>query len=97
MNQQIPLQDDVHEPMMDLVTGLQTRRHEHIPMEESAVKLVAQKPTIVSVDREQRDGCAKLSETNEQSTSLALLTMNGSLQQWQEAKQLQDAARIFVN
>ena len=36
MDPQITLQDDVHEPMMDLVTGLQTRRHEHKPMEESA-------------------------------------------------------------
>ena len=58
------------EPMMDLVTGLQTRRHEHRQKEESSGKLVAQKQTIVSVDRECRDGCAKLSETREWRTSL---------------------------
>ena len=80
-----PPQDDGDEPMMDLVTGL--RRHEHRPKEESTRKSVAQKETIVSVDRERRDGCAKLCETNGRWTSLALLTMNGS---WQEAKQWQE-------
>ena len=59
-------QNDGDEPMMDLETGLQTRRHEHRPKEESTGKLVAQKQTHVSVDRERRDGCA------------TLLTLNGS-------------------
>ena len=65
-----PLQDDGDGPMMYLVTGLQTRRHEHRPKEESTGKL--------EVDRERRDRCAKLSETGERWTSLARLTMNGS-------------------
>ena len=60
-----PLQDDGDEPMMDLVMGLQTGRHEHRPKEESTGKPAAPKQTIVNVDREQRDGCAKLSETCE--------------------------------
>ena len=41
----------------DLETRAQT--------EESTGKLVAQKQTIVSVDRERQDGCAKLSDTSE--------------------------------
>ena len=44
----------------------------------------AQKQTIVNVGREHRDGCAKLSETIERLTSLALLTMNGS---WREERE----------
>ena len=59
-----PLQDDGDEPMMDQVTVLQIWRHEHRPEEESTWKCVVQKQTIVSVDRERRDGCAKLSETS---------------------------------
>ena len=65
-----PLQDDGDEPMMDLVKGLQTRRHEHRPKEESAGKLVAQKQTSVSVDCERRDGRAELSETSGRWASL---------------------------
>ena len=53
---------------------MQTRRHVHTPKEESTRKFVAQKPTSASVDRERRDGCAKLSEPVERWTSLALLS-----------------------
>ena len=58
----------------------------------------AQKQTIVNVGREHRDGCAKLSETNERWTSLAFLTMimTGE-ERRREAKQWQDAALNFVN
>ena len=73
-----PLPDDGDRPRMDLVTGLQTRRHEHRLKEESTGKIVAQKQTVVSVDRERRDGCALPSETSERWTSLAFLMMNGS-------------------
>ena len=48
-----PLQDEGDEPMMDLVTGLQTRCEHRDPGETRA-----QKQTVVSVDREHRDGCA---------------------------------------
>ena len=64
--------------MMDLVTGLQTRRHEHRPKEESTEKLAAQKQTVVSVHRERRDGCAKLSETSERWTSLGTVDEFGT-------------------
>ena len=63
------LQDDGDEPMMDLVTGLETR---------------AQKQTIVSVDREHRDGCASRVEPVNGGRVWALLTMSGSRQQCQE-------------
>ena len=50
------------QPMLDLVTGLQTRRE---PMMDLAPRLQIrrhqkqkQKQTVVSVDREHRDGCA---------------------------------------
>ena len=43
-----PLEDEGDEPVMDLVTELQNR-HEHAR---------AQKQTVVSIDREHRDGCA---------------------------------------
>ena len=54
----------------------------------------AQKQLIV----EHRDGCAKLSETTEWWTSLALLTMiMKGRERRGEAKQWQDTARNFVN
>ena len=49
-----PQQDDGGVPMMDLVTGLQTRCENKSPGCEAR----AQKQTVVSVDREHRDGCA---------------------------------------
>ena len=47
-----PLQDEGDEPMMDLVTGLQTRC-EHRDQGEAR----AQKQIVVNVVREHRDGC----------------------------------------
>ena len=47
-----PLQDEGDEPMMDLVTGCKA------DVNTEAGKTPAQKQTVVSVDREHRDGCA---------------------------------------
>ena len=51
-------------------TPLQDDGDEYRPQEERKGKFEAQKQTIVSVDRERRDGCAKLSETSEWWTRL---------------------------
>ena len=52
----------------------------------------AQKQTVVSVDREHRDGCAKLSETSEWRTSLSI-----SHDERIMTANTQDAARNFLN
>ena len=57
----------------------------------------AQKQTVFSVDREHRDGCASWVQPVNGGRVWALLTMNGSWQQWQEAKQWQEGTLNFVN
>ena len=48
------------------------------PLTRAGTGRAAHKQTNVNIGRAHRDGCAKLSETIERWTSLALLTMNGS-------------------
>ena len=63
------------QPMMDPVTGLQTRYGQRPDMNTETQRdhgiTSAQKQKVVNIDREHRDGCAKLSETSEWWTSLS--------------------------
>ena len=64
-----PLQDDGDEPMME---GLQPRHRHRDP------ETTAQIQTVVSVDREHRDGCASRVKPVNGGRAWALLMMNGS-------------------
>ena len=73
----------------------------HEPMMVNEADMDFRIPGLVNVDREHRDGCAKLSETSERWTSLGTShderIMTGRKERRCEAKQWQDAARNFVN
>ena len=97
----------VHGSLVSLSLHIRLDVHDRDPKQTQRPDVITetrvQKQTVVSVDREHRDGCASWVKPVNGGQVWALLTMNGSWQQLQEAKQGRgatqwpDAARNFVN